>query len=363
MKHHLRKERNCLNCGTEIPDRYCPHCGQENIEPKETVGYLISHFFSDITHYDSKFFITIRDLFFKPGFLTNEYLAGRRVRYLNPVRMYVFISAVFFIVMFTTGKEEKTSPGNEILQRSNTTRQHIADSLRAVLANQKVDLRNQTGDSVLRSIIAALDTPANPGQKEAMGFFLGEKGFLFSIVESRYHNLQEYDSIQRSLPETERDGWIGRMFLRKNISIGQRYGKTSEIIVSEDFQHNVPKLMFVLLPIFAALVQLFYHRNKSRYAGKIIFAIHFHSFVFLLFLIANLLDWLVPNKLFSFGLMIGLFIFTLSVMFVYLVAALRNVYLQTVWLTVFKAFAIAILYIVIIIFSLLIWALVLYFSA
>jgi len=77
-KGRLRTEKICLNCGTEITDRFCPHCGQENIEPKQSVWHLINHFFSDITHFDGKFFITVKDLFAKPGFLSKEYMAGRR---------------------------------------------------------------------------------------------------------------------------------------------------------------------------------------------------------------------------------------------------------------------------------------------
>jgi len=76
-------------------------CGQENIEPKETVWGLVSHFFYDITHFDGKFFGTTRSLITKPGFLPQEYLKGRRARYLHPIRMYVFSSAVFFISLFS----------------------------------------------------------------------------------------------------------------------------------------------------------------------------------------------------------------------------------------------------------------------
>ncbi|MFI5131717.1 MAG: DUF3667 domain-containing protein, partial [Chitinophagales bacterium] len=96
-----RKEKDCLNCGTIIQGRYCHVCGQENLEPKESFWHLVTHFFYDITHFDGKFFTTLKDLLFKPGFLTREYMKGRRVNYLNPIRMYVFTSAIFFLVFFS----------------------------------------------------------------------------------------------------------------------------------------------------------------------------------------------------------------------------------------------------------------------
>lgn len=92
----LRKEKNCLNCGTEVPERYCTHCGQENAVPHETFTHLVKHFVADIFHYDSQFLTTLKYLLFKPGFLSREYMAGKRVRYVNPIKLYVFISFVFF---------------------------------------------------------------------------------------------------------------------------------------------------------------------------------------------------------------------------------------------------------------------------
>ena len=86
-----RKEKNCLNCNTTVQGRYCQVCGQENIVPQDTFGHLVLHFIYDITHFDGKFFDTLKYLAFKPGFLSKEYIAGRRVRYLNPIRMYVLL--------------------------------------------------------------------------------------------------------------------------------------------------------------------------------------------------------------------------------------------------------------------------------
>ncbi len=99
-----RKEKNCLNCGASVIGRYCHSCGQENIEPKETVWHFVSHFINDITHFDGKFFTTLKDLIFKPGFLSKEYVKGKRARYLNPIRMYLFTSFIFFFIFFSVAK-------------------------------------------------------------------------------------------------------------------------------------------------------------------------------------------------------------------------------------------------------------------
>lgn len=81
--------------------RYCQNCGQENLEPKETFLHLVTHFVNDVTHFDGKFFSTLKLLLFRPGFLSKEYVKGRRMSYLHPIRMYVFTSALFFIIFFS----------------------------------------------------------------------------------------------------------------------------------------------------------------------------------------------------------------------------------------------------------------------
>src|ERR1700759_3514210 len=88
--HHYRKDKTCLNCAAEVPEKYCSRCGQPNTEPKESFWQLVGHFFEDITHFDSKVFQTLKYLIVRPGFLTKEYMAGHRMRYLKPVRLYGF---------------------------------------------------------------------------------------------------------------------------------------------------------------------------------------------------------------------------------------------------------------------------------
>src|SRR6185312_15783983 len=97
--HHERTEMICLNCGADVRGRFCSDCGQENIEPKESAWHIVKHVFEDITHFDGKFFKTVKYTLTRPGFLATEYMNGKRVSLLNPVRMYLFTSAIFFIVI------------------------------------------------------------------------------------------------------------------------------------------------------------------------------------------------------------------------------------------------------------------------
>jgi hypothetical protein len=362
VNSQLRKEKDCLNCGAEISDRYCPHCGQENLIPQETVGDLVRHFISDIFHYDSKLLTTIRDLLFNPGFLTQEYLHGRRIRYLNPVRMYIFISFIFFLVLFAGKSRDQHAnlkkPGIENL---NTAKQFLADSLKKTLLIRKSTTpKNLMRDSLIREIASNLDTPVLHIRKdESIGFKIGEEGFLFTLVEDRYDRISEYDSVQKSLPDSLKNGFILSIFIRKTISLKKKLGSSITISVNEEFRHNVPKLMFVLLPIFALLLFLFYRKKKFTYAAHVIFSIHYHSFAFLLLLITSLLNLILPFHLINAAILI----ISLSLLFLYLLLALKRVYQQGFLISFGKALAIGILYLIALFLSLWMWALILFFSA
>ena len=96
-KSLLREDKTCLNCHYVVEKRFCPNCGQENANTRKTFYHLFVHFFEDLTHYENAFWKTIKNLLLKPGTLTKEYLSGKRLSYLAPVRLYIFISFVVFL--------------------------------------------------------------------------------------------------------------------------------------------------------------------------------------------------------------------------------------------------------------------------
>ncbi|MEZ5173703.1 MAG: DUF3667 domain-containing protein [Bacteroidia bacterium] len=102
-----RQEKNCLNCGKLVEHRFCGFCGQENIETHQRFGDLVYHFFEDLTHYEGKFWKTIRLLLFSPGKLTKIYLSGQRVSYVPPVRLYIFISFLAFFIPYLMPSEKQ----------------------------------------------------------------------------------------------------------------------------------------------------------------------------------------------------------------------------------------------------------------
>jgi len=289
-----RTEKDCLNCGTIVQGHYCQNCGQENVVPKETFWHMVTHFFYDITHFDSNFFTTLKDLLFKPGFLTKEYMLGRRKSYLHPVRMYVFTSAVFFLVFFslysvhetdinvTGNKEEfidKLSEGKEKVLEKLKTKE---DSLAAIKFYNLIE-KDSSGKK------------KNSSNKAAVNLSFDEKVDKFKTVA-------EYDSVQKTLSASKKDGWFLRAIYRKIISLNEKYKGEQEkfgVLLLNKFMHSFPYILFVSLPLYAFFLKLLYIRNKKFFfADHGIFLIHLYIFTFILMLLfigfsqlKDALDW------------------------------------------------------------------------
>lgn len=104
----------CQNCGTQLTGSFCSKCGQPEDSFIQFFGYVVMRFLDDIFGFDSRAGRTFLPLIFKPGFLTNEYIRGRRVHYVPPVRLYFFVSIVFFIMLgFFTEDSTKDLVGQQ----------------------------------------------------------------------------------------------------------------------------------------------------------------------------------------------------------------------------------------------------------
>lgn len=297
----LRTETNCLNCGTEVDGRYCKNCGQENIEPKQTLGHLLSHFFSDVTHFDSRLWSTLKPLLVKPGFLSGEYIKGRRMKYIDPVRMYLFISAAFFVLFFTIREEHKT-----ITRENSPELVRIIDSMRV-----RRDREHATDIS---------DT-----------FINGKQVFVLALDDAFRHGYKHYDSVQKTDPYLKTYGPFEKYITRKMVPIWSVYNQDPYNFfpsVFEKLKHSYSKVFFISLPFFSLFLYLLYFRRRKEYfyVAHAIFSLHCYCVAFIVLLFLQLLD----NKYYTtnqnilaaavYGLILGSFI--------YLYKAMRHFYKQ-----------------------------------
>ena len=312
-----RKEKSCLNCGAAVHGRFCHVCGQENIEPKESFWHLVTHFTYDVTHFDGKFFSTLKYLLFKPGFLSHEYLRGRRASYLHPIRMYVFTSAFFFLVFFSMKKDEdvvkvgETQPSAaKLMKRLEKNRENYLDDLKDSMPSiARVPLLRLVESTDSDIALLKRDTTAKDKLKS-----LGKNNFnLFgnNQKDSIYKNVKSYDSVQKQLPADKRDNFIERRFARQTLHLKEKYNNDNKAIwnaILDKFKHLFPQMLFVSLPLFALALQLLYVRRKQfYYVNHVVYSIHLYCGTFIIILIWIFINWLLELLHYQNGWMGGLF--------------------------------------------------------
>lgn len=358
-----------MNCNAELNGRFCHVCGQENIEPKETVWGLVSHFFYDITHFDGKFFSTTKLLVTKPGLLPAEYIKGRRARYLHPIRMYVFSSALFFLIFFSLFKPKKMIKGSfmddqpalvvDSLAKASEAERFLlagvntaADSAAVRNGVAGITARAREKQRIKDSTAQALDSIANAFPEDSDDNKVKEavkkarkaqkryRSVDWDEASSHYKTVEAYDSAQHALPESERDGWWKRMLAKRNIELGNRYRDDEGAFwadIIDIFMHMFPYMLFISLPLYALFMKLLYFRHKQFYYvehGIFFIYLYIFTFIFLLvyFSVMKLKDATHQSWM---GWIEGLLI--LGGIF-YAYKAMRNFYGQSRGMTILKFF-------------------------
>jgi hypothetical protein len=284
----------CENCGNEVTQRYCGACGQRMDAPVHTLWHFSQLAAEDLTHADSRLWRTLAALLFKPGFLTGEFLAGRRARYLPPVRLYLVLSVAFFLFAAAVQPRDFTVV--------------------------KIDGKHPANSRVI--------DPVKDKDLPESGLLVPRPGESNEQRADRLCKDADYDG-----PWKERIGPLVPQTCRKIVEDSGRH-------LPEVFLHNVPRAMFVFLPLIAGIMVLLYWRPRRYYVEHLLLLVHNHAFVFL----ALMLAW-------SVGLLVGglpaALKFALAVYFLwYMYRSMRVVYAQRRLLTASKLVLLVFFYLV-----------------
>jgi hypothetical protein len=291
----LRTDKNCLNCGHEVEQRFCGFCGQENTEPKQRFIDLVYHFFEDLTHYEGKFWKTMRLLLFKPGHLTKIYLEGKRASFVPPVRLYIFISFLAFFIPFLIPADSFSEQEKEkILKQNYSPPSQSIDFSFTIDEGFYIDLpfnieSQAECDSLIRE--HAVDDPLNT--------FLIQKSY-----DLRFFNPLE---------------------------IGEKFKKS--------IAGSIPKALFVYMPLFALVTGLFHSRKKWYYFDHGIFTLHFFAFallVFSLFTLSQPLHSVIPSWL-PVDLQAITVLFFLPILIFYFIIAHYRIYSNSIGVSLIKS--------------------------
>ena len=344
-KNPIRKDKTCLNCNHVVAERFCPNCGQENIETRKTFHHLFIHFFEDLTHYENAFWKTIKNLLLRPSSLTKEYLSGKRMSYLAPVRLYIFISFITFILIaiipsndkfvninkakpnkngihFSTKKDDKNDPDEKPIDKKEESLS--AEEIKINELKKLGVLNAKDADSIGKLIKVAKE---------------GKKIKNNDATVFGYHSVREMDSIRKIKPHEISDF---EYWLNKKVLTVIHNNTTEEIIekAKESAGHNFPKVLLIYMPIFAFFLWLFHNKKKWYYFDHGIFTLHYFSFllliILLLFLSNKLLSIFENYSFISFLQSLIMFI-AYCWMFYYFFPEHHRFYGETRWISFIKS--------------------------
>ena len=278
--------KTCHNCGSPLTGKFCSNCGQKDMPKRQTLGELITNFVSSIWSYESKFIQTTRYLLFRPGLLAIEYTQGKRETYYHPARMYVFISFVFFLLFFSLPDQENK---NSSIIRDSNGKMDTTATLNAI----REDL-NEKDSAVARFLspefIDSLKR-ANANRKK-------DNNWHFNLGDKTYKSVPAYDSMQNLLPPEKKHNALERALVIRGIELTEKFKESPEEFgkaFKQMFLQNLPNVFFFLLPIFALLLKLLYIRRDFYYSEHLVFSIYYYNFIYLagsIALLASYIPWI-----------------------------------------------------------------------
>jgi hypothetical protein len=255
----------CDNCGASVPGRYCGTCGQRLEPPIHSLWHFLVIATEDVTHADSRLWRTLWALLFKPGFLTREFLDGRRARYLPPVRLYLVLSVLFFVWFAASGHGPDEA--------------HITPDTRAAID----EARRATGGT--RDVVILIPGSSARGASSGTAPAAAPKSTFggSSLEGDKEHcKLIHYNGPWHST--------IQPLLYRSCVQTAADNGRS----LVQSFIHNLPRAMFLFLPLVAAVMMLLYWHPRHYYVEHLLFCVHNHAFAFLVLLLAGVASALLP---------------------------------------------------------------------
>jgi len=264
----------CRDCGARADVHYCPVCGQETQIEMPTVGHFLAEFAEQTLALQGQLWRTLHSLLFRPGQLTLDYVAGRRQRYVRPLRLYLAISISFFAMLgLTSGErlfrlegpaaeagisEVRKDLAAERAEReadgtSSEVEAQVAAKVDAALAKVEAGAEGRKEEARPPGIAVKVDQDADGNAHIRTG-----NAALDARLEARFNKLM-------ALPKPEMQARIADAFLS-----------------------YAPFAMFLLLPLFALFLRIGYLRRRANYAIHLLFAVNYHSFIFVMLLLGLL---------------------------------------------------------------------------
>ncbi len=364
---------NCENCGAALKGEYCAQCGQHAIDYRRSLLRVLVDAADSFLNWDTKFLTSIGVLLTRPSRLTNDFNAGRRVRYIHPLRLYLLASIAFFLIVklinldsgtsfnFDAGDREQiddalaklAAPESALTPEErakvDAARAKLAEGTDALTPKERAQMESALGTLIAVSVKqnfrekdhlkleSALDrlpkpalTPATVIPEDAGAPAVevtATPPAAPSPTPTHGPNISFSDDPNR--PKTPFQNWLETRIKDK---VGED-GTKGKLFLNT-LRSNIPTMMLCCIPLFAFILKILYIRQRRYYVEHLVYALHIHSFVYVGVVIITLLAMGAARSLPALqGWMIGLLC---VVLFVQVFLSIRRVYGQGWFFTTLK---------------------------
>lgn len=304
----MAEARHCQNCGEVLLGEHCYACGQPTKGLVRHFGSIIGDFMDSVFELDSRILRTLGPLLFRPGFLTTEYFAGRRVRYVSPVRLFVFLSLLAFFAAQLSFDFEEAAGDQPVIQVDTPEDREARNTAGIRSATTVAEVERLRDEALAAMKEVRTETSDVPGVDLGVGLALdaAEKQIAAEATR-RIGEIEAAKAAGRPVevpPPLPRDasisfngrpwhpvdnplqvGWLGESanaWLNRQVARAQENAKRIERdpnLIKDAFLSTVPTSLFVLLPLFAVFLKLMYAFKRRLYMEHLIVALHSHAFL------------------------------------------------------------------------------------
>jgi len=320
----------CENCGAQLEGHWCGQCGQAAVDYRRSFRHVVGDVLESFLNWDSKFFTTMALLILKPWRLTNEFLAGKRVRYVNPLRLYLLASILFFFAVNYGEKGLRFQPGK------------LSPKDRAEL---EADLKKEDLPPAAREKLEAFFRDSSPSPAASPSSNMPSPSPAPERDKQKQEDLKKGERsfvvVDGTKASTPFERWIEARAKEKMGEHGTKMGLFIATLVS-----NLPYMMLCCIPLFAFVLKILYMRRGIFYIDHLIYALHIHSFAYvgtmLIVLVTIGLNRAVPGPTPNWIIALLWIAFVMQIFL-----SIRRVYRQGWFISIFKFFFGGIVYLIV----------------
>jgi len=264
---------HCENCGTRLEGPWCHRCGQHDFEFHRSFRHVFLEALESFFHFEGKFFRNIITLLFLPGRLTAEFNAGKRAAQMPPFRLYVFVSFLFFFLLFLSSKFDEPAVDVGPNPVEGLTVEGKPQTLEELFAQAEKEAgEDPEAQRVLARLRQMVDQPAAPPAAKSLdAASVPPDGQQFLAASPR-----AFDQATAWQPT----GRIAEQ-ARRALAADNRHR------LGEAFLHALPKMLLFCLPFFALYTRVLFRGSGLVYLQHLVLALHFHTFIYLFLLLRD----------------------------------------------------------------------------